>query len=219
MATISIIGGSGPEGRGLGLRFAIAGYSVILGSREAVRGRTAAQELLEIMPGLSITGTGNQEAARDSDWVVLSIPFDGLGDTVKALAPDMAGKVVISVVAPMEFKDGSPSAVLVPEGSAAELMALLAPESRVVSAFHHVSARDLMNPEHLIDGDIMVCGDDADAKAQVMELTRQVKELRAVDGGGLANSSYVEQLTTLLLRINRLHKSRSMVRLVGLKDA
>jgi 8-hydroxy-5-deazaflavin:NADPH oxidoreductase len=219
VATIAIIGGSGPEGRGLGLRFAMAGHSVILGSRDVERGRSAAQELLETVPGLPVAGAQNQDAAHDGDWVVFSVPFEGLEDTVKALAPDLAGKIVVSVVAPMEFKDGTPHAVVVPEGSAAELVRLLAPESRVVSAFHHVSARDLLDPEHVVDGDIIVCGDDGDAKSEVMELSRQVQQLRAVDGGGLANSSYVEQLTTLLLRINRLHRSRSMVRLVGLKDA
>ena len=218
MATIAIIGGSGPEGRGLGLRFAMAGHPVILGSRDAERGRSAAQELLEAVPGLPVTGALNQDAAHGGDWVVFSVPFEGLEETVKALAPDLAGKIVVSVVSRMEFKEGAPHAMAVPEGSAAELVALLAPESRVVSAFHHVSARDLLEPKHVVDGDIIVCGDDADAKAEVMELARQVKQLRAVDGGGLANSSYVEQLTVFLLRINRLHRSRSMVRLVGLKD-
>ncbi len=218
MATIGIIGGSGPEGRGLGLRFAMAGHSVFLGSRDSARGQIAANELLQIVPNktISVAGGFNKEAASVADWVVISVPFQGLREIVQELSSEMEDKIVISVVAPIVFENRTPHKVFVEEGSAAELISSLLPQSRVVSAFHHVSAHDLLVPQHVVEGDIIVCGDDDGAKKQVSELVNQVKWLRAIDGGMLRNSSYIEQLTVLLLRINLLHKARAMIKLIGL---
>jgi len=217
MATsIAIIGGSGPEGRGLGLRFAMAGYSIIIGSRDAGRAAEAAEGLLEIKPGLAITGAANDDAARDADWTLLSVPFDGLAATAKGLAPHLAGKIVTSVVAPLAFEGGVAKAVLVPEGSAAELVAGLLPDSRVTSAFHNLSARDLLKPDLDLEGDVVVCGEDDDARSQTIALAESIKSLRGVDGGGLVNSRYVEELTALLLNVNRRYKAHSTIKFVGL---
>lgn len=218
MATIGIIGGSGPEGRGLGLRFAMAGHSVFLGSRDRARGQAAADELLQIVPNktLSVAGGINKEAAVAADWIVISVPFQGLREIMQELSSEMENKIVISVVAPLVFENRIPHKILVEEGSAAELIASLLPKSRIVSAFHHVSAHDLLVPQHVVEGDIIICSDDDGAKRQVSELVNQVKWLKAIDGGTLRNSSYIEQLTVLLLRINLLHKARAMIKLIGL---
>lgn len=214
--TIAVIGGSGPEGRGLALRFAMAGYSIIIGSRDAGRASEAAQGLLEIKAGLPITGVANADAAQQADWILLSVPYDGLEATTKALAPYLAGKMVTSVVAPLAFEGGVARAVVVPQGSAAELVAGLLPDSRISSAFHNLSARELLKPDLELDGDVVVCGTDEDARAQTVELATSIKSLRGVDAGDLSNSRYVEDLTALLLNVNKRYKAHSTIKLVGL---
>ena len=216
MPTIAVIGGTGPEGRGLALRFAMAGHPVVIGSRDESRASEAAAGLLEIRDGLPITGAGNVDAAGEADWVLLSVPFKGLAATVTSLAPVMAGKLVISVVAPLTFEDGQGKAVLVPEGSAAELVRGLAPESIVTSAFQNLSARSLLWPDHELGGDVAVCGDDDAARAQVVELASGIKSLRGVDAGSLSNSRYVEDLTALLLSINKRYKAHSTIQFLGI---
>jgi NADPH-dependent F420 reductase len=214
--TIAVIGGSGPEGRGLALRFAMAGYPIIIGSRDAGRALESAQGLLEIKAGLPITGAANEEAAQQADWTLLSVPYEGLEATTNALAPYLAGKMVTSVVAPLAFEGGVARAVAVPQGSAAELVAGLLPDSRISSAFHNLSARDLLKPDMVLDGDVVVCGNEDDVRAQTVELAASIKSLRGVDAGDLSNSRYVEDLTALLLNVNKRYKAHSTIKLVGL---
>jgi NADPH-dependent F420 reductase len=214
--TIAIIGGSGPEGRGLALRFAIAGYPIIIGSRDAGRASEAAQGLLEIRAGLPITGAANEDAAREADWTLLSVPYDGLEATAQALAPVLAGKIVTSVVAPLVFEGGTAHGVVVPQGSAAELVAGLLPDSKISSAFHNLSARDLLKPDMELEGDVIVCGNGDDARGQTVELANSLKNLRGVDVGDLSNSRYIEDLTALLLNVNKRYKAHSTIKLVGL---
>ena len=214
--TLAIVGGTGPEGRGLALRFAMAGYPIVIGSRDAGRATEAARGLLEIKPGLPITGAANADAAGEADWTLLAVPYEGLEATTQALAPRLAGKLVTSVVAPLTFEGGVAKAVVVPQGSAAELVAGLLPDSRVTSAFHNLSARDLLRPDVELEGDVVVCGNDEDARGQTIELAASVKNLRGVDAGDLSNSRYVEDLTALLLNINKRYKAHSTIKLVGL---
>lgn len=216
MPSIAIVGGSGPEGRGLGLRFAMAGYPVIIGSRDAGRAAEAAQGLLELKAGLPVTGAANADAVDQSDWVILSVPYDGLAGIVTSLAPHLAGKLVVSIVAPMEFEGGSVRAVPVPEGSAAELAAALLPDSRVSSAFQNLSARDLLNPDRALEGDVGVCADDEGARRDTLELVMAIKGLRGVDAGGLKNSRYLEEMTALLVNINKIHKAHSTIKFLGI---
>jgi NADPH-dependent F420 reductase len=216
VSTIAVIGGSGPEGRGLALRFAMAGYPIIIGSRDARRASEAAQGLLEVKAGVPITGAANEDAAQQADWVLLSVPYDGLEATTIALAPYLAGKIVTSVVAPLAFEGGVARAVVVPQGSAAELVAGLLPNSRISSAFHNLSARDLLKPDMVLDGDVVISGNDDDARAQTIELAQSIKSLRGVDAGDLSNSRYVEDLTALLLNVNKRYKTHSTIKLVGL---
>lgn len=215
---IAVIGGSGPEGRGLALRFAMAGYPIIIGSRDAGRAQEAADGLLEIKGGLPISGAANEDAAQEADWALLSVPYDGLEATTKTLAPHLGGKLVTSVVAPLAFEDGVAKAVQVPQGSAAELVAGLLPNSRVTSAFHNLSARDLLKPDQVLDGDVVVCGNDESARKETVELAQSIQMLRGVDAGDLSNSRYIEDLTALLLNVNRRYKAHSTIKLVGLKS-
>lgn len=216
MAKIAIIGGSGPEGQGLGLRFAMAGHQVALGSRSTDRATKAAMELLVMRPELSVIGLPNAEAVEMADMVVLSVPYDGLGSTLDNLYSVVSQKLVVSVVAPLTFEGGSPTALPVLEGSAAQKVAKLLPESQVVAAFHHVSAQDLLVPDRLLEGDVIVCADDQSAKDEVMALANELVSLRAVDGGGLGNARYVEELTAFLLHMNKRYRTRATIQFLGL---
>ncbi len=215
MPRIAIVGGTGPEGRGLGLRLAMAGHEVVIGSRDAGRAAEAAAGLLETRPGLPITGAANEEAVGGADAVLLSVPFEGLRPTAMALRDGLGGKLVISIVAPLEFADGQMRAVSVPEGSAGELTRDLLPESRVASAFQNLSARDLLKPDLELHGDVAVCADDDDARRETLDLAGDISGLRAIDAGPLSNSRYVEELTALLVNINRIHKAHSTIKFLG----
>ena len=215
MSRIAIVGGTGPEGRGLGLRLAMAGHEIVIGSRDAARAAEAAAGLLETMPGLPITGAANEEAVSGAGAVLLSVPFEGLRPTATALKDGLAGKLVISIVAPLEFADGQMRAVSVPEGSAGELTRDLLPESRVASAFQNLSARDLLKPDLELHGDVAVCADDDAARRETLDLAGDISGLRALDAGPLSNSRYVEELTALLVNINRIHKAHSTIKFLG----
>ncbi len=215
MPRIAIVGGTGPEGRGLGLRLAMAGHEIVIGSRDAGRAAEAAAGLLETRPGLPITGAANEEAVSGADAVLLSVPFEGLRPTALALRDGLAGKLVISIIAPLEFADGQMRAVSVPEGSAGELTRDLLPESRVASAFQNLSARDLLKPDLELNGDVAVCADDDDARRETLDLAGGISGLRAIDAGPLSNSRYVEELTALLVNINRIHKAHSTIKFLG----
>ena len=216
MTTIAIIGGAGEEGIGLGLRFAMAGHRVVIGSRRLERAVGAAEEMLKLRPGLPIAGALNADAAREAEWLILSVPYEAMSATLQPLAPLLAGKLVVSVVIPLEFDGRRPRAAAVPEGSAAQQAAALLPDSHVVAAFHHVSARDLWVPDRSLEADIIVCSDHAQAKKQVMALAEQISSLRAIDGGPLENARYVEQLVALLMQSTRTYQARAMVRLGGI---
>ena len=222
---ISFIGGTGPEGKGLALRFAIAGERVFIGSREPKRGMTAATEVQKLLPsGLpkdTILGGANEEAATHGDpqlgdATFITVPYAAHKDTLSALAALLRGKVVVDVVVPLVFEKGRAIATIVDAGSVAEEASQILPNSKIVSAFHHISAAHLMNPAQSLDCDVVVCSDEDSAKTRIMSLSQMILGVRAVDGGGLANSRYVEDLTALLLNINRIYKANSSIRITGI---
>ena len=213
---IGFIGGTGPEGKGLALRFAMAGERVAIGSRDAQRAQDAAHEVRELQVGLSVSGRLNEQVADESDIVFISVPYSGHRPTLESLGDRLDGKLVVDVVAPLRFSRGVASAVEVEEGSAAQQAQILLPNSKVVGAFHNLSAGDLMRPNVAIVSDVIVCADDKEAKIRVMELAESINAVRAVDGGGLQNSRYVEELTALLLNINRIYKAHSTIKIVGI---
>ena len=213
---IGFIGGTGPEGRGLALRFAMAGGEVAIGSRDASRAAAAAESVKALADGLSVIGGLNDEVAERAETVFIAVPYAGHRATLESLRERLDGKTVVDVVAPIAFERGAARAVAVEEGSAAEQAQKLLPNSRVVGAFHNLSAEELLKPDALIDADVVVCADDADAKSAVMNLAETIEGVRAVDGGALANSRYVEELTALLININRIYKAHSTIKIAGI---
>ncbi len=213
---IGIVGGTGKEGLGLGLRWAQAGHDVIIGSRDAERARAKATELATAAPGRRIEGMSNRDAATAADVVVLTVPATGLGATLPELREPCRGKIVVSTVVPLTF--GGPRLFTPPPpGSAAEeAQELLGPEARVVAAFHHIAAHELSAGDHPIECDLLLCGADAEGKKVVADLGQSMG-LRPVDVGPLSNAGPVEGITALLATINRRYKLKnSGVQITGL---
>jgi 8-hydroxy-5-deazaflavin:NADPH oxidoreductase len=222
---IAVIGGTGPQGKGLGYRFARHGHTVVLGSRSAERAVPVAEEvsarLVDVDGAGSVTGASNAEALEGADAVLLAVPYDGHDELVASLAEGGAldGKVVISCVNPLAFDKAGPHGRVVDagEGSAAESAQRIAPGATVVGAFHHVSAVTLWGEEeHLSEEDVLVCGDDKDAKTTVMQLARSVTGRDGVDAGKLRLARQLEPLTAVLISINKRYKVHSGVRISGL---
>ena len=213
---LAFLGGTGPEGKGLALRLAMAGESVVIGSRDAGRAQAAADELLALAPGAAISGAVNADAAAPSDVVFLTMPYSGMSPTIAGVGDALAGKTVVTVVAPMRFVRGVGAvAEDVPAGSAAQEAQAAAPAARVAAAFQNVSAEELLQPGVTLDEDVVICADDAAAKQAVTNLTRKIPNLRPVDAGALYNARYVEQITPLLVNINRIHRAHSGIRITG----
>jgi 8-hydroxy-5-deazaflavin:NADPH oxidoreductase len=213
---IAILGGTGDEGLGLAMRLAKAGEEVIIGSRSAERALEAAHTVRETVPFGHVTGMANDAAADAAEVVIVSVPYSGQRDTLTALAPLLAGKIVISVVVPLQFGKGGPRPVRVAEGSAAEEARAVLPESRIASAFHNLSATKLMEVDTSLDCDVVVCADDTEAKRVTIELAEKLEGVRALDGGPLAYSSCVEDLTALILAMNRRYKAHASIKFTGI---
>lgn len=213
---LAFLGGTGPEGKGLALRLALAGERVIIGSRDTSRASAIADELMILAPGTAIEGAANANASARADIVFLTFPYEGQRPTLEQLGEALAGKIVVNVIAPMQFQRGrGASAVDVDAGSAAQEAQELLPGSFVAAAFQNVSAEELQEPEITMSGDVIICSDHKAAKDVVMNLVPKIPELRPVDGGALANAKYVEQITPLLVNINRIYKTHAGIKVVG----
>ncbi|PZC48348.1 MAG: hypothetical protein DK306_000958 [Chloroflexi bacterium] len=217
-ATVGLIGGTGPEGRGLALRLAQAGVPVRIGSRRAERAAEAAADVRAAAPGAEVSGDVNLAVVEASEIVIVVVPFEGHGATLMDLREAIGRKILIDAVVPLAFVDGVPGIEEVEEGSATEQAQALLPEARVVGAFHNLSAKKLQAIDTPIQGDVLITGDDAEAKAAVMALAGRMSELRAIDAGPLAMSRFVEDLTALILGINRRYKTQAAVRMVGIES-
>ncbi len=212
---IGILGGSGPQGRGLALRFAMAGLRVVIGSRSAERAASVAAELAA--PGRFVEGTGNAAAARAAGVVIVAVPWAGHNELLAGLREELAGKVVVDCVNPLGFDERGAYALRVPEGSAAQQAAALLPDSTVVAAFNHVPAA-LLRDENVveIDTDVLVLGDARPATDLVAALAERIPGVRGVYGGRLRNAGQVEGLTANLVSINRRYKVNSGIRITDL---
>ena len=210
--TIAILGGTGPQGRGLARRFAQAGLRVVLGSRDAERAEKAAAALAEVTGG-HIEGAANAEAAAAGDVVLVVVPWDGHKELLESLREPLAGKVVVDCVNPLGFDQQGAYALAVEEGSATQQAAAILTESRVVGAFHNVSAVLLEDAEvDSIDTDVLVLGDDREATDVVQALADAVPGMRGIYAGRLRNAHQVEALTANLISINRRYKAHAGVR-------
>ena len=217
---IALIGGTGAEGRGLATRLAAAGHLVILGSREAARAADAAAELgtaVSAAAAASIRGASNEDAAAACDIAIIVVPYEAHRATLESLAAALAGKVVVDAVVPMRFERG-PRPIEVAEGSATEQAAAVLPGSQVIGAFHNVPAASLLDLSVALHQDVLVTGDDAEAKASVLALVDSLDGLRAVDAGPLRYSRFVEGLTLLLVGINGRYKAHAGIRIDGLPE-
>lgn len=213
---LGFLGGTGPEGRGLALRFAMAGEHVLIGSRDPERARAAADSVLQAAPEGQVRGLANADVAREADIVFVVVPYAAQRDTLEALKGSLAGKTIVDAVVPLVFSKGRAAAVPVEEGSAAQQAQAVLPDSTVVAAFHTVSAQELLDPRASIDSDVIVCANAARAKEAVMKLAEKIQGVRAVDGGPLENARYVEEFTALLLNINRIYKAHASIKIVGI---
>ena len=213
---LGFIGGTGPEGRGLALRFAMAGEEVLLGSRDQGRAKKAAESLSDWVPPGSVRGALNPDAANEADAVFVTVPYASHQQTLLSLKEPLADKTVVDVVAPLAFSRGNARAVPVEEGSAALQAQAILIDSAVVAAFQTISAQDLLVPGRSIDSDVVVCADDARARDDVMRLAEKINGVRAVNGGGLEYAHYVEEFTALLLNINRIYGAHSSIKIAGI---
>ena len=205
---IAIVGGTGPQGRGLARRWVAAGLEVVIGSRDAERAAQVASDL-----GGGVAGAANEQAVDGADVVVLTVPWAAHESTVRQLEPVLAGKLVVDCVNPLGFDERGPYALAVSEGSAAEQAQALLPQCRVVAAFHHVSAVQLADPDVVaVDLDVLVLGDDRAATDLVIGLAEAIRGVRGIYAGRLRNAHQVEALTVNLIAINRRYKAHAGIR-------
>jgi NADPH-dependent F420 reductase len=216
---VGVLGGTGPQGRGLAVRLAAAGQRILLGSRDADRAAEIATEVAaRALPAagaaeVSVQGGSNVDVAGAADLVIVAVPYDGHAATLAELAAPLAGKVVVDCVVPMGFDELGAYVLDVPEGSVTQQAAALLPDSLVVGAFHHLSAvllQDLSRPT--LDGDVMVVGDDRTATDTVQALAGRLPGMRGVYAGRLRNARQVEALTINLVSVNRRYKVHAGVR-------
>jgi NADPH-dependent F420 reductase len=216
---VGVLGGTGPQGRGLAVRLAAAGQRILLGSRDAEKCSRIAAEVAERATaaaggqGVSVTGGANEDVAGAADLVIVAVPYAGHADTLRELAEPLAGKVVVDCVVPMGWDELGAYVLDVPEGSVAQQAAALLPDSKVVGAFHHLSAallEDLSKPT--LDGDVMVVGDDREAMDLVQALAGQLPGMRGIYAGRLRNARQVEALTVNLVSVNRRYKAHAGIR-------
>lgn len=208
-----MLGGTGPLGRGLAQRLAQSGHEVVVGSRDAMRGARVAEELSEPVAAAALRGGGNAAAAA-ADVVIVTVPFDGLRSTVSGIADELRGKVVVCAVNALGF-DGGPHALELGEGSSAAVVASLAPGARVTAAFNTVSAKELAQLGEPVHGDVLVVGDDADARRVTCALADAIEGLRGIDAGPLAHAHTLEALCALLISVNTRYRTSAGVRITN----
>ena len=220
--TIAVLGGTGPEGFGLALRWARAGENVIIGSRDASRAREAAAKIqAAVSDTVRISGEENSAACAAADLLVLTIPFEGHCTLLKQIRSAIRpGSIVVDTTVPLAASVGGRATrtLGIWEGSAAQQAAELVPQgASVVAAFHNTSA-DILNGDATVDCDVIVCSDDGEASKTVRALAAKIPGVRAIDGGKLENARILEQITALLIGLNIRHKGHSGIRITGLPE-
>lgn len=212
--SVAIVGGTGNLGSALALRLGAPGVKVIIGSRDAQKAQNAVATLKPKMRAGELDGTTNQEAVRQGDFVVVAVPYEGHQQMVEDLKGQLAGKIVIDAVVPLKkVRPFVPAA-----GSALqEAQQILAGEAPVIGALHNISAVDLSEFDAPL-GDVLVCGDNEEAKQKVMEIIRRIGA-RAFDGGPAANAYVIEGLTGVIIHLNRKYKSKhGSIKITGIGE-
>ena len=218
---IAVVGATGEEGHGLALRWAKAGFDIIIGSREAPKAQATAEEISALVPGAKIEGKSNQDAAASADIVVVTVPFLGQATIYKSIADHIPeGAIVVDCTVPVAANVGAKAThtLGVWEGSAAQqAKAFLNKGQEVVAAFHSLAAVALNDVEAVLEGDVLVCGTKA-GKARVRPLVEAIPDLGYVDAGPLENARIVEPITALLIGINhRYGTDRSGIQITGIE--
>lgn len=213
---IAILGGTGNEGFGLGFRWAAAGHEIVIGSRKAEKGAGAAADLLKRLPEAKISGTDNLSASQQAELVVLSVPYWAQAGTLEGVKEALAGKILISVVAPTNEKPARVWRLDSGLSAAQEAQDVVGSEVPVIAAFQNISAHHLLDPDHEIDCDVLICGDKAVHKKVVEELCADAG-MRGVNAGSLQNASVIEGLTSVLIGINIRNKIKNAgIRITGI---
>ncbi len=209
---IGVLGGTGEQGRGLATRFAQAGLAVIIGSRTSEKANEVASEI-----GHGAKGMNNADTAVASDVVIVAVPWDGHKKLLESLVNQLGGKVVIDCVNPLGFDKQGAFSLAVAEGSAAQQAQLILVDAKVVAAFHHISAKLLLDTDGpQLHGDVLVLGDDREATDLVCALVGTLGEMRGVYAGQLRNSGQVEAFTANLISINRRYKGHAGVQVTDI---
>jgi NADPH-dependent F420 reductase len=214
---IGIVGGTGREGRGLAVRWAKAGHDVFIGSRQAEKGQAKAAEFSDEF-GVSVQGADNLAACTHGDIVVVTVPYGAHQATFESIKDVVGDKIIVDITVPLQ--PPKVRSVNLPDGNAAALEArgYLPEGTRLVAALHHISSEHLSDPEHTFDCDVLVCGDDKEARASVIDVVSDLG-LRGIDAGVLKNAVALESLTPVLLHINRRYKSvGSGIRITGIPE-
>ena len=219
--TIAVLGGTGPEGYGLALRWAKAGETVIIGSRDPKRAADAAARIKASVANATISGDENVRACAAADLLVLTVPFEGHAALLKQIKPAIRpGSIVIDTTVPLAASVGGRATrtLGIWQGSAAQQTAELVPKGvSVVAAFHNASA-ELLNANAPVECDVIVCSDDPNATQEVRSLAAKIPGVRPIDGGKLETARILEQITALLIGLNIRHKGHSGIRITGLPE-
>lgn len=215
---VGIIGGTGPAGRGLGLRLAAAGMSVAIGSRDAERAAGAVDELTaawsaRIAGGLH--GVANEDAAA-AGIVVLATPWDSAVQTASSLAGPLEGKVLVSMANALVREGREMLALIPPRGSVAAALQAALPRTRVAAAFHHLPAREMGDLDSGLIADVLVCADDPEAITETMSLVERIEGLRPLDAGSLNQAAAIEAFTAVCVTLNMRHRAHSTLKLAGI---
>ena len=216
---IAIIGGTGDQGMGLALRFTKAGEEVLVGSRDSKKAENAVDLIKDILKNgkhQNVSGMTNEDAAKQGDLIILTVPLQAQMITLKSIKDHVQGKIFVDATVPLEGCIGGKPTRYVDlwEGSAAERSAsYLGPKSKVISAFCNISAASLINIENPVECDCLISGDDSEAKVSVTELAEKITGVKAIDCGPLENARIVEKITPLLINLN----IRNKIKLAGIR--
>ncbi len=215
---IGIFGGTGPAGSSLAARLASVGYEVVIGSRSKYRAMEVCDRLIEQAPELSERLLpGDNASAAQCDLVINATPWDSAATTAQEHAEALTGKIVVSMANALVRVGHEFQPLVPPRGSVAAHVQAAVPGCHVVAAFHHLPAKELGHLDQPIDSDVLICGDDHDAVAQVSEIVAKIPGCRPLDAGELSNATAIEAFTAVLLQLNVRYKTRVAPKLTGIR--
>ena len=213
---IGFLGGTGPAGRGIATRLAIAGEQIFIGSRNIVLANKVTHGILTLLPSASVIGGLNIDAARKADILFITVPYAAQRSVLEEVSSVLKNKIVVNTVSPLKFCRKTAQPITVEAGSAAMESQDILPNSTVVAAFHTISADNLLAIDMLLNTDVIVCADDLKAKKKIMMLAEKINGLRSIDGGDLKNAESLENFTALLININQIYRAHSSLRIMGI---